>query len=95
MKDMKYELTVGRITQLTNETSKVPRFMKQPLIIAKLQAERDSLLAENQALRAALIAIERMEARADGVRGFVDDPHVKALRSACKLARTVLKGAAQ
>lgn len=44
------------------------------------------------ALVTALERIERLEAEADAVIGFVDNPHTKAFRVACKTARAAIAG---
>ena len=56
----------------------------------KLQKQLTQLQAHNKQLLGALEKIQNMELRADSSRGFVDYPHEKALRSACKISREAL-----
>ncbi len=56
----------------------------------QLMAERDALRQENGKLREALAHISDLARQADGVVGFVDFPHTKAVRAASKIAAAAL-----
>lgn len=57
---------------------------------AEITASAVASVNERAGLIAALRQIEALEKRADGVVGMVDDPHTRALRAACEIARRVL-----
>lgn len=60
----------------------------------RLIARAPDMAARIAELEAALRQIDALEARADGSVGFVDNPHIKALRAGCQIARAALaKGA--